>query len=840
MLFRTSVANAIDVEQLKSMLPGGTTLEASITTPEEFLGFEIGSRHVRHHEVVAYSQKLCDESNRLSWHSYGKTWGGRPLGIVVASRADRQSTSQLEAIAKDRRDWAFQSNNPRNEKMPPSVAWLGYSIHGDEACGTNASLLVLYVLAAAKGPWIEAILDQHILLIDPSLNPDGFDRFSSWVNDHRGNLASADSSDIEHQQGWPRGRSNHYNFDLNRDWLPVTQPESRGRLKLYHEWLPNLVLDFHEMGEQQSLFFQPGIEGRDHPMTPAFVREITQGFAKRYAAVSDAASERFFTQERYDDFYPGKGSTYPDLHGSVGILVEQGSTRGLIHEYAGVTRTFEQTILNPFRLSLASIDGLYEQHRTLMVYQRDFYGSQRNAWLSKSPKAFLIEIPTDNRVRNEFLNFIGVHHLDAFLLGRDVEIEQRKLKAKKWWILPSDQPQGLFLQAIVDRTHVFPFDKFYDVSAWNMPDAFGLQWFPVLSDYDPTLHGNHAVVAQSQARVPSSSDSTFPPETLAVAIPGRDINSMSFMSHWLAQGLRIRMAKVESHVTTFESESLRLPPGSLVIHRGDQREFSEDLLDELQLALTQHKLPFHPIRSSLTERGPDLGSENFPLIRKPKIAMLVGEGTNANDAGSLWFTIDRMLSIPITRLEPTQLRSERLANYNLLFIPDGEQTRFTDKTTETLRDWITSGGHAVLLGGSLSILETLTSKTSANKALNPFDEPKDEQKPILPSSDGIILESRVFGKQMLKAAIGNRSVLVYQSDSLWPIKDGPVLKLTEKPLVAGYLNEADQSKIAERTVMGVSKVGQGLVTSMTFNPTFRGHYWGTIGLLREVIFREAE
>jgi hypothetical protein len=176
----------------------------------------------------------------------------------------------------------------------------------------------------------------------------------------------------------------------------------------------------------------------------------------------------------------------------------------------------------------------------------------------------------------------------------------------------------------------------------------------------------------------------------------------------------------------------------------------------------------------------------------------------------------------------------------LLFIPDGESTRFRDETTETLRTWIQSGGHAVLLGGSLSILDALTSKTATNKELTPFDEPKEARKPILPSSDGIILESRPFGKHMLKDALGNRSILVYQSDSLWPINEGAILKLIEKPLVAGYLKDADQSKIAERTVMGVSKVGQGLVTSMTFNPTFRGHYWGTIGLLREVIFREAE
>jgi Zinc carboxypeptidase len=812
-LFKTSMVFAIDVEQLGSMLPSGSTLDKSITTPEAFLGFEIGSRHVRHHEVAGYAQKLCEESDRLSWHSHGKTWGGRPLGMVIVSRADRQSIPQLEKIAKARRDWAFQTNQQSDMAMPPSVAWLGYSIHGDEACGTNASLLVLYILAAAQGPWIEAVLDQHVLLVDPSLNPDGLDRFSSWVNDHRGNLPSADDADIEHQQGWPKGRSNHYGFDLNRDWLPATQPESRGRLKIYHDWLPNLVLDFHEMGEQQSLFFQPGIEGRDHPMTPSFVRDITQGFAKRYATVCDAAAERFFTQERYDDFYPGKGSTYPDLHGSVGILVEQGSTRGLVHEYGNSTRTFEQTVLNPFRLTLASIDGLFEHHRALMEYQRNFYGSNRHAWLSKSPKAFLLEVPTDPRIQYEFLDFLNIHHIDSFELARDVELKNRKLKAHTWWILPSDQPQGLFVQAILDRTSSFPFNKFYDVSAWNMPDAFGLDWFSIQTDLDPTIVGDHAMISTTKKEASGKEESAFPNETIAVAIPGRNINSMTFLSNWLGRGHHVRIAKLESAVATFKNDLQKLPPASLIIHRSDQVEPFDDVLEELQLLLKQHRLNAFPIRSSLTARGPDLGSENFPLVRQPKIAMVVGEGTNANDAGSLWFTIDRLLSIPITRLEPSQLRPGQLEKYNLLLVPDGEKNRFNDATIETLRNWMTSGGHVVLLGGSLSMRDAL---------------------------DGIILETKIFGNNLLKGSVGNRPLLVYQSDSLWPINDGAILKLTEKPLIAGYLKDSDQSKIGERTVMGVSKIGRGLVTSITFNPTFRGHYWGTIGLLREVIFREAD
>lgn len=814
------------------MLPSGVTLGSDTTTPEDYLGWEIGTRHVRHHEVVGYAKRLCEESPRLTWLSYGQTWDHRPLGVVVVGRPDRQSKEQLNALTASRRRWAFGDSEPAKKTsaskggLPPSVAWLGYSIHGDESSAGNASLLVLYVLAAAQGEWIDALLDRHVLLIDPSLNPDGLDRFASWVNDHRGLHASSDPAEIEHQQGWPRGRGNHYNFDLNRDWLPATQPESKGRLQLYHEWLPNLVLDFHEMGSEQSLFFQPGIEGRDHPMTPAFVREITQGFAKSFAAVSDAAAERYFTQERYDDFYPGKGSTYPDLHGSVGILVEQGSTRGLIHDYAGSRRTFEQTILNPFRLSLATIESLHRYDRELMEFQRSFYGEDRLRRLSKQPKGYFLRIPTDDRIRNEFLAWAGIHHLEIFALGRDVELDGTSYRAGEWWLAPSDQKHGLFLQAVMDRTKEFAFDKFYDISAWNMPDAFGIVWRTIESDFEPAIL---KPIERPSSHKPAPVDR----DSVAIAVPGRDVHSIPLIYELLSNGWTVRIAKEESRVATADGNTISLPAASCVIHRADQPEKWNEGCEQLESALNTRHLSSVSIKSSLTDQGPDLGSENFPRLETPRLAMLVGEGTSFTEAGGLWFTLDRLLSIPVARLEPSQLKSDVLQRFTTLFIPEGDQTRLNTETVAVLKAWTNDGGHTVLLGGAVAHLSQLTdTKDSAN-------EPPQA---VLKESNGFILETSIVGSSLLKKALGDQKINVFQSESIWPISTPavPVLKTTEHPLVAGHLSEADQGKVVGRTLMGIARLGKGKVTAITFNPTFRGHYWGTIGLLREVIFREAD
>jgi hypothetical protein len=829
---------AIDARQLSSLLPEGMDLDPNVPTPEAYLGWSIGNQHVRHHEVVGYAQQLCDVSDRLTWIPYGRTWGNRPLGIVACSRPDRQQ--RLDEVAAEHRAWAFSDYSsaipssatdpaglpalPRGT-VPPSIAWLGYSIHGDEASGTNACLLFLYVLAAARGDWIDTVLDQHLLLIDPCFNPDGNDRFAAWVNDHRGLHPASDPNDIEHQQGWPRGRTNHYNFDLNRDWLPATQPESQGRLKLYHHWLPNLLLDFHEMGTEQSLFFQPGVEGRDHPLSPAFVRDITQGFAKRYARVSDAASERFFTQERYDDFYPGKGSTYPDLHGSVGILVEQGSTRGLIHDYAGGVRRFSETILNPFRLSLATVEGLVEFHRPLMEYQRDFYGSARSQWLNQSPPGYLIRIPADRRLGQQWIQFLRHHDIELYGLSRGITFDNRRLQPSDWWVLPSDQKHGLFVHAMMDRTKSFPFRTFYDVSAWNMADAFGVEWLPLTSDFDPGLLSPPIQALEAfEDRLPRDE------QGVAIAIPGRSLNTIPFIHACQQLGGEVRWTEADCQVTTVEGRAYRLAAGSLILHRDDHGSRWPAIRRRLGQLIKEFELEAIAVASSLTPTGPDLGSENVPRIRSPRMAMLIGTGTNITESGSLWFTIDRSLGLPISRIEPDQLTAGNLADYNLLFLPDGERSRVSSEQLATLREWVAAGGDLVLLGGSNAYLASL------------LDEPvkATPSQPLLSESAGVILEAKLNSNLWWKSGVTQSTIRLFQSESLWPIAGESILKLSDSPLVAGYLRDSELEKIAGKAVMARSKVGNGYITAITFNPTFRGHYWGTIGLLREVIYRKAD
>ena len=355
-------------------LPRVDSYDPAIPAPAAFLGFEPGEQHVRHDQLAAYVRRLAELSPRLVVEEQGRTHEGRPQLLLTVS-----SPGNLARREEIRRRHAALSEPPFDEppaadlEAMPVVVWLGYSIHGDEASGANAALLVAYHLAAARGREVEDLLARAVVLLDPSLNPDGLDRFAQWANAHRGAVPVDDPEHREHVQPWPSGRTNHYWFDLNRDWLLVQQPESRARVATFQRWRPNLVADFHEMGSDATFFFQPGVPARQNPLTPPENLELTRAIAGFHAAAFDRAGRLYFTEETYDDFYYGKGSTYPDVQGAVGILFEQASARGHRQQTENGLLTFADAIANQVRASFSTLAGADDKRRELLAWQREAY-----------------------------------------------------------------------------------------------------------------------------------------------------------------------------------------------------------------------------------------------------------------------------------------------------------------------------------------------------------------------------------------------------------------------------------------------------------------------------------
>ncbi|MCA1778265.1 MAG: hypothetical protein LC637_02430, partial [Xanthomonadaceae bacterium] len=335
---------------------------------EELLGFEPGQRHPQHHELVAFYRELAARSDRVKVETIGRSHGGREHILVYFAKPE---------LLEDLDDLRAGRIQASREGSGPAVVWLGYSVHGNEASGASAAPIVAWYLAGGRNDPVESWLEQLVIVMEPVINPDGLDRFAHWVNMHRGQNPSADPNDREHNEGWPNGRTSYYWFDLNRDWLPLTHPVSRQRMAHYVQWRPHVLTDAHEMGHRSSYFFQPGIPERNNPATPDRVFDLTGRIAEFHGRILDAAGEPYYSRESFDDYYLGKGSTYPDMTGGIGILFEQGSARGhRMHTPYG-ERTFTDAVANQVRTSISTLDASVALADELIAHQANFFREAR-------------------------------------------------------------------------------------------------------------------------------------------------------------------------------------------------------------------------------------------------------------------------------------------------------------------------------------------------------------------------------------------------------------------------------------------------------------------------------
>ena len=442
-------------------------VNASIPTPEEVTGVRVGERHWYHYEIVNYLNALAEASPRMvALGEHAHSYGGRPL--VSYALSTPENLARLDEI-KRARSAIIDPEADVNLNTQPAVLHMMYSIHGNEPSGANATPLVAYYLNAALDDALLEQLEDVVIIFNPMLNPDGLDRFAYWSNAHRGVNPSFDSNDREHVQSVPNGRTNYYWFDLNRDWLPHQHPESRGRLALFHEWKPNVQLDFHEQGSNSNFFFMPGKPERTNPLTPKINQLLTAKIGEYHAAAFDAEGVRFFTEEGYDDFFMGKGSTYPDLFGTVGILFEQPSSRGAGQSTLNGKLTFPFSISNQFRASLSSLKATAELKDELLDYQRNFYAKQK-----RSRGHYLASAEGDSTRLQEFVRILKGHQIEVETLANDVTAEGQVFKAGQAIAIPLDQPQATYLETLWRAQLEFEENVFYDVSTWTLPWAFNL------------------------------------------------------------------------------------------------------------------------------------------------------------------------------------------------------------------------------------------------------------------------------------------------------------------------------------------------------------------------------
>ncbi|TVP77133.1 MAG: hypothetical protein EA352_04230, partial [Gemmatimonadales bacterium] len=463
------------VQSMDYFFPEGTTFDEAIPSPEEFLGYPIGTHHTRHDRIVAYMEELARLSDRASYQSIGRSIEHRELPVLTVTTPANHG--RLDAI----RETHLQALDPANDPIPasdrPVVVHLGYGVHGNETSSSEVAMLKAYWLVAGQGAEVERYLEEGIWHIEPVLNPDGRDRHTNWANMHKADPFVADPLDREHNEVWPGGRTNHYWFDLNRDWLPLQDPSSRARIDFHHQWMPNVVTDYHEMGTNSTYFFEPTKPvGSWNPLLPEeLYDDITLRFADDWAASLDELGSLYFTKEVFDNTYPGYGSTYPNFLGGLGLVFEQASARGHIQEstHHGVI-TFAYAIRNQLRTSMATVRTAVDEKERMLEYQRDFFTGGLEEAAALDEQAWVFGSTVDHTLNRAFLDLLLRHRLEVWELAETVEAGGRTFEAGQAWVVPTSQPHSRLVRSIFETTDTYADSVFYDASTWTMSLAYGI------------------------------------------------------------------------------------------------------------------------------------------------------------------------------------------------------------------------------------------------------------------------------------------------------------------------------------------------------------------------------
>lgn len=826
------------VAEMDYYLPADVTYDESIPTPEDMLDMVPGEWHVRHDQLVQYMQSVAESSDRISIEEYARTYENRPLLLLtVTSESNHQNIDQIRRDHLRLTD-AGQSSNLRVDDMPV-VVYLGYSVHGNEPSGSNASLLAIYHLAAAQGSEIEEMLENTIILLDPSLNPDGLNRFAHWANSRKAKNVVADPNNMEQNEPSPSGRTNHYWFDLNRDWLLVQHPESRGRIANFNRWKPNILTDHHEMGTISTFFFQPGIPSRAHPLTPERNQNLTAAIAEYHAEALDNDQRLYYSEENYDDFYYGKGSTYPDINGGIGILFEQASSRSHAQESPHGVLKFPFTIKNQFTTTLSTLKAANELRTEILEYQRDFYREAAQEAEDSPIKAYVFGSEEDHGSSYELAKLIRQHDVEIYKLNGDLEYNGQTFSSDGSYIVPSNQKQYRLLRAMFERRTEFPDSLFYDVSAWTLPHAFNVP-FAELDSYSEDRLGQQFNINNKPLGEVIGGESNY-----AYLFEWDEYYAPRALYRLQEEDVRTKVASRPFRISTAEGVK-EFDYGSILIPMGPQETDAEVIHDLVKRAAEKDGLKIYAVSSGLTPEGMDLGSRNFEALEQPKIALLAGSSVSSYEAGETWHLLDQRFDIPVTLLTQSRLNSADLSRYNVIVMPRGWYGPISNSGEEKLKRWVRSGG--TLIAYKRAIRWAESNGFADIEFVGSSEEDSSITKPYASLS-------RNRGAQQIGGSIFNANLDLthplgygYNSDVIKVFRNNEIflemaenpyatpVRYTDDPLASGYISDENLEKLRETAAVIVTDLGDGKVITMTDNPNFRAYWYGTNKLFLNAVF----
>lgn len=808
---------------------------AQTKSPEEFLGYKLGERFTPHHKIVAYFEHVAEENSNVQLQFYGETYEKRPL--LLAFISSEKNIGNLESIRLDNLRRAGMLAGSPQTKIP--VTWLSYNVHGNEAVSSEAALKTLWALVDPAETDTKTWLENNLVVMDPCINPDGRDRYVNWYNQKMNRQLQPDPQSIEHQEPWPGGRGNHYFFDLNRDWAWQVQKESRQRVLVYHQWMPQLHLDFHEQGVDQPYYFPPAAAPQHHLLSP-FQHEFQETFGRNTAKYFDENNWFYFTKEVFDLLYPSYGDAWPMYNGAIGMTIEQaGSGRagvGIINA-EGDTLTLRDRIQHHYTTGLSAVEtAALHAERLLDEFGRYFSESSTNpkgkyksfVIRADNPPARIEQLVTlldKNGIRYGMAGREGKYKGFDYGTGRIVSFEV----AGSDIIVSAFQPKSVLTQVLFEPEPTLDDSVTYDITSWSLPYAFGLDAFAVESR-----------IEAQQEYIPG----TFEPvqadqKPLAYLAPWNAGKHAVFLAALLREGIRVRYAEY-----AFETGGEHYPAGSLIITRGGN-EYIRNFDEKVAGLANKMAIRLGTSTSGLVDKGPDFGSSRVKTVFPPKIALFSGEDISSLNFGEIWHYFEQELEYPISILNLDQIASADLDKYTILIMPSGDYEAWGEKERKKLHRWVKSGGKLLAIEAALEffsehedfgLAEYLNQeeknaqqdrdrKTAETERTAPYQDR--ERLAISDQAMGAVFEVAMDTTYALGFGTGGKFYTLRNSSQRYAyLKEGVNAGIipTADRHRTGFIGYRAKSRIGNSMVFGVESVGEGKIIYMADNPIFRG-FW---------------
>ncbi|MEM7781281.1 MAG: M14 family zinc carboxypeptidase [Pseudomonadota bacterium] len=808
----------------------GVTYDESVPFFEDVIPYEIGEKTVRFDDMLTYLRGLAASSDRIKVETIGYSHERRPiLTFTVTSAANH---ANLESI---RQTHLARLEGRAAADAAPMVIWINFGVHGSETSSMDAAIPLLYHYAAASEADIGAQLDNAVMIFTVVYNPDGHARRIDHTEKFGGYADNTDPNDEAHNL-WVEARTNHYWFDLNRQWLLLTQPEAQAWIAKWHEWKPMVSADYHEMGSATPYYFHPGEEKRRNPLIPLRARELTLGIGERHAAFLDSEARLYTTEERFDNFYIGKGSTYPQINGSLGILFEAGNSGGgaVLTERGLVTNA--DNVRTQFRTALTTIQGSLDLRSEITQYQLDFFSE--NSRFGSGGGGYVFTADGDPERARRFVRLLNMHDIEVRELTSSLTADGRTYAAGSSYFVPLAQTNNRMIRGIFERFTEFEENIFYDVSGWTMPLTYDLEY------------------TELRGRAPAGTEATG--EFQSAAVPQRATYGYVFdwshtyapraLNRVLAAGLMARAA-TEGTVVRTQSGDVTLGRGAIFVPLARQRAAHENIYAIMTTIAAEDGVPVYAATSGLTPvTGRDLGATNiFRTVKNPRVVLAFDGGISRYDAGEVWWTLDHEHRMPVTLVLKDDLASLDWDNYTHLVLVGGN-SGLNERLTGGLQAWIRGGGTLIASRQGASWAERAVLGREAEDDENEEEstaERLDFQDMGLRDAEhvigGAIFAADLDTSHPLGFGFANRDLPVHRNVTftLTRPEGNPYavpVQYTADPLLSGYASERRLSEIAGTPSVVAERMGRGAVILMADNPVFRGTYPGTEKLLMNAIF----